>query len=257
MAETLAATEYGEGEPVALLHGLFGAGRNWTAIARRLAARCRVIVFDLRNHGDSPWASSMDYRAMARDLRAGMAARGHHRYRLIGHSMGGKTAMIAALTEPQAIERLVVVDIAPVVYPVPYLDFIQAMRRLDLTAISRRKEADAALAAAVPDPAERAFLLQSLVFGDGPPRWQLNLAALESELPVISGFPESPTSARYPGPALFVGGAKSEYFRPEHDAAIRALFPRATIERIDGAGHWVHIERPHDFLALVEPFLAG
>src|SRR5271154_4347628 len=146
MVVALAATEYGDGEPVAILHGLFGAGRNWATIAQRLSTRHRVIALDLRNHGASPWADAMDYPAMAEDVRTAMLARGHRRYALIGHSMGGKVAMVAALTNPDAIERLVVVDIAPVAYPVPYLGYVRAMRALDLGAITRRSEADTLLA---------------------------------------------------------------------------------------------------------------
>jgi esterase len=257
MVVALAATEYGDGQPVAILHGLLGAGRNWATIAQRLAASHRVIVFDLRNHGASPWADTIDYRGMAEDVRTTMRTRGHSRYALIGHSMGGKVAMVAALTDPDAIERLVVVDIAPVAYPIPYLGYVRAMRALDPSAITRRSKADTLLAETVRDPAERSFLLQNLVFGDGPPRWRLNLAALEAALPVLASFPSFPLDTSYKGPALFIAGGKSQALRPRHEPAIQALFPNAIIERIDDAGHWVHAERPEAFLALVEPFLAG
>src|SRR5579863_9803265 len=130
MSVALAATEYGAGRPVAVLHGLFGAARNWATIARRLAERYRVIAFDLRNHGTSPWTDAMDYPAMADDVRAAMRARGHEGFALIGHSMGGKAAMTLALREPDVVERLVVVDIAPVVYPVAFRFHVQAMRSL-------------------------------------------------------------------------------------------------------------------------------
>jgi pimeloyl-ACP methyl ester carboxylesterase len=256
MVVALAATEYGEGEPVAILHGLFGAGRNWATIAQRLAARHRVIALDLRNHGASPWADAMDYFEMAEDVRAAMLSRGHRRYALIGHSMGGKVAMVAALTDPDAIERLVVVDIAPVAYPVPYLGYVRAMRALDLGAITRRSEADTLLADAVRDPAERSFLLQNLLFGDGQPRWRLNLAALEAGLPILAGFPAFPPEKSYGGPTLFIAGGTSLSLRPRHEPAIQALFPNAVVARIDDAGHWVHADRPEAFLARVEPFLA-
>jgi len=257
MAVSLTATEYGDGAPVAILHGLFGAGRNWANIARRLASRHRVIAFDLRNHGASPWADTMGYAEMEEDVRSAMLARGHRRYALIGHSMGGKVAMAAALADADAVERLVVVDIAPVAYPVPYRAYARAMRELDLSTITRRGEADAQLAAAIPDRGERAFLLQSLVLGDGAPRWQLNLAAIEAALPALAGFPATPSNAVYDGPAIFVGGGKSAYLRPEHEPAMRARFPQATLVRIDGAGHWVHVERPDEFLASVAGFLGG
>lgn len=257
MAVSLAATEYGDGKPVAILHGLFGAGRNWTAIARRLAADHRVVVLDLRNHGASARADAMDYTEMAKDVRAAMAAHGHRRYALIGHSMGGKVAMTAALQDGAAVERLVVVDVAPVAYTIPYGAYVRAMRGLDLATIARRSDADTRLAVAIPDPAERNFLLQSLVFDAGGPRWQLNLAALEAAMPAIAGFPALPRAMIYDGPALFIAGGKSGYLRPEHEAAVRARFPNARLARIDGAGHWVHVERAEAFLSLTEEFLAS
>lgn len=256
MSVRLAASEYGSGEPVAILHGLFGSSRNWASMAQRLAARHHVIAFDLRNHGASRWAEPMDYPAMAADVRKAMRMRGHQRYTLIGHSMGGKVAMVAALDAPAAVERLVVVDIAPAARPVPYLPYVQAMRALDLAAITRRRDADAALAPAIPDPAERAFLLQSLSFGDGGPRWQLNLAALEAAMPALGEFPMLP-GARYDRPTLFVAGGKSDAIRLGNEPAIKALFPAARIMRIADSGHWVHAEQPNAFLAAVEPFLAS
>jgi len=257
MSLQLAATEYGTGPPVAILHGLFGSGRNWHSIAQRLAATYRVIVFDLRNHGASPWADSMDYVEMAADVGAALAERGCGRAALIGHSMGGKVAMAAALSAPETVERLVVVDIAPVVYRPHHLGLVRAMRALDLDAVTRRVQADASLAAAVPDPAERGFLLQNLVLGDGRPRWRVNLAAIEREMGSLAGFPDPPPGAVYPDPALFIAGAGSDYLRPEPESAIRRLFPTARIERVEKAGHWVHAEQADVFFALVEKFLAG
>lgn len=257
MTVNLAATEYGEGKPVAILHGLFGSARNWASIAQRLAARHRVVAFDLRNHGASPWADAMDYPAMAEDVRAAMAGRGHQRFALIGHSMGGKVAMTLALTVPASVERLVVVDIAPTAAPAPFLGHIRAMRALDLATVMRRRDADDLLAAAIPDTATRAFLLQSLTVGDGAARWRLNLAALEAALPIISGFPGFPSGTRYDGPALFIAGKKSDLLPPDAERAIHGFFPHAAIEPIADAGHWVHAEQPAAFLTLVEQFFAA
>jgi esterase len=253
----LAAAEYGAGPPLAILHGLFGSGRNWASIAKRLGERHRVVAFDLRNHGASPWAATMGYAEMADDVRASLAARGCRRFTLLGHSMGGKVAMLAALRDPEAVERLVVADIAPVAYRSRHLGIVRAMRGLDLAGIGRRAEADAKLAAAVPDPAERAFLLQNLVFDGGAARWRNNLEAIEREMPALTGFPPIPPETVYDGPALFVGGGRSDYLRPGHEPDIRCLFPRARIARIPEAGHWLHAEQPRAFLDLVEPFLAG
>ena len=255
MPLSLAAAEYGSGPPLAILHGLFGSGRNWASIAQRLAARHRVIAFDLRNHGVSPWADGMAYDEMAEDVHASLKARGYERSALLGHSMGGKVAMIAALLSPEAVERLVVADIAPVAYPMRHLGEAQAMRRIDLAGIARRSQADAALAAAVPDAAERGFLLQNLVFENGGARWRVNLEAIEQNMSRLVDFPTLPEGPPYQGPALFIGGAQSDYLRREHEPAIRRLFPKAEIARIENAGHWIHAEQPAAFLALVEPFL--
>ena len=251
MTLRLAATEYGAGPSVAILHGLFGWGRNWATIAQRLAARRRVIALDLRNHGNSPWADTMSYAEMAADIRDTLGGPAT----LIGHSMGGKAAMIAALTGDW-VERLIVVDVAPIDYPAP-TDELEAMRALDLAAITRRSEADRLMAADIPDPAERAFLLQNLVFADGNPHWRLNLAGIEQAMPDIIGFPNVPPGAAYRGPTLFIAGANSGYLRPEHEPGIQRLFPSAEIIRIPDASHWVHAEQPEAFLAAVERFLAS
>ena len=257
MTVRLAAVEYGSGPVLAILHGLFGAGRNWATVARRLAAHRRVIALDLRNHGASPWAEAMDYAALAEDVGATLRSLGHRRFALIGHSMGGKAAMMIALAQGDEVERLVVVDIAPVACPPRHLAYALAMRALDLGGITRRGEADALLAATVPDMAERAFLLQNLVFENGTVRWRLNLAAIEREMPLLAGFPAIPPGTTYRGPTLFIAGGRSDYLLPEHEPQIRRLFPNAKIARIAEAGHWVHAEQPPAFLDLVEPFLAA
>jgi esterase len=253
----LEAAEYGAGPPLAILHGLFGSGRNWASIAKRLAERHRVIAFDLRNHGASPRAETMAYAEMAEDVRASLRALGYRRTALLGHSMGGKVAMLAALSDPGSVDRLIVADIAPVAYRPRHLGMVQAMRGLDLAAIGRRAEADAALAASVPDPAERGFLLQNLIFEGGAARWRINLEAIEREMSVLVGFPPLSPGTVYDGPALFIGGGRSDYLRPEHEPEIRRLFPNARIARIPEAGHWLHAETPQAFLDLVEPFLAA
>ena len=257
MTVALTAAELGEGPAVAILHGLFGSGRNWTAIGRSLAAQHRVLLFDLRNHGSSPWAEGMSYEEMAADVRASLAARGLPRAALLGHSLGGKVAMVLALAAPEMVARLIVVDIAPVPYPPSLIGPLRAMQNLDLTPVRRRGEADRSLAAAHPDHAERAFLLQNLVFDGERARWRLNLAAIAEGMPLISGFPSFPPGRTYDGPALFVAGGRSPYLRPEHKPLIRRLFPAARVARIVEAGHWVHAEAPAAFLSLVMPFLAG
>ncbi|HEX3862221.1 MAG TPA: alpha/beta fold hydrolase [Stellaceae bacterium] len=257
MTFPLAATEYGEGPPLAILHGLFGSGRNWMSIAQRLGVHNRVITLDARNHGASPWAETMNYREMADDVRETLLARGYRRFALLGHSMGGKTAMIAALVHGGEIERLIVVDIAPVPYQPHHLGLVRAMRGLDLSAVKRRADADALMAPHVPDPAERGFLLQNLLFDAGEVRWRLNLAAIEAQMAILGEFPAASDSASYPGPTLFLAGERSDYLLPEYEPAIGRRFPNARIARVANAGHWLHAEQPRAFLGLVEPFLAA
>jgi pimeloyl-ACP methyl ester carboxylesterase len=241
------------GTPLLIAHGLFGSARNWGVIAKRLAETRPVLAADMRNHGQSPWTSRHGYRDLAADLAAVIRAEGAPAD-VLGHSMGGKAAMALALTDPALVRRLIVADIAPVAYGHTQMPLVEAMRGLDLAGVTRRGEADARLAPAVPDPATRAFLLQSLDLGSDPPRWRLNLDTLAAEMPAILGWPDLP--GRFDGPALFLTGALSDYVRPAQHAAIRARFPAARFVAIDGAGHWLHADRPRDFVAAVEAFLA-
>ena len=217
----------------------------------------RTLAFDLRNHGASPWAERMSYGEMAEDLRASLRARGIARTALLGHSMGGKVAMLTALRYPAEVDRLIVVDIAPAPNPPTLLAYVRAMRTADLHGVTRRGDVDARLAETVHDPAERAFLLQNLIIEEGAARWRLNLDAIEQDFPEIVGFPPVPAGTAYRGPTLFVAGARSDHIRPEHQPGIRQLFPQARIARIEGAGHWVHAEQPQAFLQAVEAFLSG
>ena len=240
----LNAVVQGAGKPSRLLlaHGLFGSARNWGVIARRLSDAFEVSAVDMRNHGASPWFDSHSYRDMAGDLAplAGGA--------VLGHSMGGKAAMVLALTRPERVARLIVADIAPVAYGHSQTPMIQAMRGVDLDKVTTRGDAAAQLDMS---PGVRDFLLQSLDVKEK--RWRLNLDVLEREMPGIIGFPE--VESRYEGPALFLSGAESDYVLPEHRDRIRRLFPAAKFAKIPGAGHWLHAERPRAFQAAVRAFL--
>jgi pimeloyl-ACP methyl ester carboxylesterase len=240
------------GPTLVIAHGLYGSGRNWGVIARRLADRREVAAVDMRNHGDSPRSATQSYPDMAADLAEVIASLGAP-VDLLGHSMGGKAAMHLALTRPDLIRRLVVADIAPVAYQHDQTRHVHAMAALDLGRITTRAEADAALAHHIDDPALRAFFLQSLDFRSQPPHWKLNLPVLLAEMPKIVGWPG--TEGRFDGPALFLGGADSSYVRPEHRPLIQALFPKARFARIPGAGHWLHAEKPREFEAAVRAFL--
>lgn len=229
-----------------IAHGLFGSARNWGAIAKRLSDSREVISVDMRNHGESPWADTHGYGDLAADL-AEVAHREDGALDVLGHSMGGKAAMMLALTEPALVGRLLVADIAPVSYTHSQSHLIAAMRGLDLDKIDTRGSADAALAGEVEDASVRAFLLQSLDLRSDPPRWRLNLDVLEREMDKITGWPE--VMDTFTGPALFLSGARSDYVRPEHRPVIKSLFPEAKFAKIPDAGHWLHAEAPRPFEA--------
>ncbi|MDP4033831.1 MAG: alpha/beta fold hydrolase [Pseudorhodobacter sp.] len=238
--------------PLLIAHGLCGSARNWGAIARRLADTRDVLAVDMRNHGTSPWFATQSYPEMAADLAEVIAARGGVAD-VLGHSMGGKAAMVLALSAPDLLRRLVVADIAPVAYSHDLTDHIDAMRGLDLTGLATRGEADQRLAAALPEASLRAFFLQSLDLKTQPPHWRLNLDVLAAEMPKIIGWPD--IGGSFCGPALFLTGALSNYVRPEHHATIRALFPAARFARIAAAGHWLHADQPRAFEETVRVFL--
>ena len=251
----LHATEAGQGDNVVLLHGLFGSARNFGAVQQQLARRCRVIALDLRNHGASPHDGDMHYTAMAADVLQTLDRLSALPATLLGHSMGGKVAMQAALAQPDAVARLVVADIAPVAYPPHHRAIAEAMASLPLSPGMTRAQAGGALSEAVPDAGMRAFLLQNLQLGAAP-AWRIGLTEIIAALPVVEGW-QAPADARYGGSTLFMAGAASDYIRPEHRPAIRALFPNARFVTLKNAGHWLHAENPSGFVAVVEAFLTA
>lgn len=241
--------------PLVIAHGLYGSGRNWGVIARRLADTRDVVAVDMRNHGQSPRAQSQSYPDMAGDLAEVIAGFGRP-VDLLGHSMGGKAAMHLALSEGHLLRRLVVADIAPVAYDHDQTRHVHAMRALDLTGLTTRGEADRRLAASVEDAGLRAFFLQSLdLKAEGGPRWRLNLDVLEAEMDKIVGWPGTP--GLFEAPTLFLTGAESHYVKPEYREAIRAQFPKARFAKLPGAGHWLHAERPREFEETVRVFLTA
>ena len=250
----LNAARSGEGPSAIVAHGLFGSARNWGSVARRLAVGRSVHALDMRNHGASPWTDEMSYPAMAEDLLRYIRTQGLSRPTLIGHSMGGKAAMAAALAAPHRIGRLIVVDIAPVRYRHGFASLVDALAGLDLDGLGRRSDADSRLAEAVPDAALRGFLLQNLVLRDGRYVWRLNLAAIAAAQQALRDFPDLPPSAAFDGPTLMLGGGASDYLRPDHAPAIGRYFPNAERRWIPGAGHWPHADRPDAFVAAVEDF---
>lgn len=235
-----------------IAHGLYGSARNWGVIAKRLSDERQIVAVDMRNHGDSPWSDAHDYPGMADDLAELIDQIGAP-VDVLGHSMGGKSAMMLALCHPQLVRRLVVADIAPVPYLHSQMQFIDAMRQVDLSRIERRSDAERQLAALGVEPALQSFFTQSLdVSGK---RWRLNLDTLAAQMPRIMSFPQ--VDAQWPGPALFLTGDLSDYVGPQHRAPIRSLFPKARFARLAGAGHWLHADKPREFEATMRAFLNG
>lgn len=242
--------------PLIIAPGLFGSARNWNAIAKRLSADRPVIALDMRNHGDSFWDDDHSYAAMARDIAEVIEAHGGQAD-VMGHSMGGKAAMTLALTRPELVRKLVIADMAPKSYAHgdSHGSLIEAMQEMKIDDLSSRSVADERLGERIVDPGTRAFLLQSLSLRDGPVRWKFNLNALKANLDAILDWPDPKGMQPFDGPALFLSGANSHYLQPEDHAEILARFPQARFVVIEGAGHWLHAEKPREFEADVARFL--
>ena len=227
-----------------IAHGLFGSARNWGVIGKRLSDQFYVLCPDMRNHGASPWFNTQSYDDMADDLAELLDGPAF----IVGHSMGGKAAMVLALKHPELVQRLVVADIAPVTYSHTQSQHIDAMRAIDLGMVERRSDAGETL-----DPEVRNLLLQSLdVAGK---KWKLNLDVLDAEMPKIIGFPE--VSGSFCDPTLFLSGSDSDYVQRDHRDDIKALFPAARFAKIPGAGHWLHAQKPREFEAALRAFLTA
>ncbi len=241
--------------PLVLLHGLLGSLVNWQRIARELSDQYRVIVPDLRNHGRSPHASDVSYIGMAGDVLELLDDLDLESAAVVGHSMGGKTAMLMALQYPQRIERLGVVDIAPVSYSGSLGLLLDALLALPLEEIENRRDADRILAQSVPDKAVRDHMLQNLRRTEDGWKWRNNLLALRQGLAHISGFPVLNEGDCYQGKTVFIKGALSDYIKPSYQPQIEKLFPAATLVEIANAGHWVYAQQPKAFLDALREFL--
>ena len=233
-----------------IAHGLYGSGRNWGVIAKRLSDVRQVVAVDMRNHGLSDWKDTHSYADLAADL-AGVLTHLEGPFDVMGHSMGGKAAMVLALERPELVNRLIVADIAPVAYSHSQMPYIKAMKAVDLSGIEKRSDAAALLAPHVDDPALIPFFLQSLDVKNK--RWILNLDVLEKDMAKVMGFPEM--SGVYEGKTLFLSGALSDYINPEYRPEIKRLFPHSSFAKIPGAGHWLHAEKPREFEAAIRAWL--
>lgn len=233
--------------------GLFGTGRNWRAIARQLSRKGQVVTVDMRNHGESFWHEDHTYFHMAEDLLDLIAHLGRP-VSLMGHSMGGKAAMVAAVLDPNSIDTLLVADIAPVGYKHSQISNVDVMQSLDLNSIASRRDANEIMSSQILDESVRAFLLQSLEFDQaGKARWTLNLDALRSNMDDIIGFPE--LRGTYQKPAFFIRGELSDYVSEDEKPLILKMFPKGRVLTIKEAGHWLHADKPRVFIEMVDQIL--
>jgi len=246
--------ESGQGRAVILLHGLFGSSDNWHYMAMGLAKSFHVFVVDQRNHGQSPHSYEMNYQLMASDLNEFMELRGMQTAMVIGHSMGGKTAMQFALQFPDRVEKLVIADIAPRAYAPAHAEIFAALLALDLKSFATRQQIEDALGAEIPNLVLRRFLLKNLGRdATGEFFWKINLRGIVENYPQL----REPISNAKPfsGQTLFIRGLKSNYINPEDEPAIRGLFPQSEIQNIAEAGHWIHADQPEEFLRVTLNFL--
>ena len=243
-----------QGVPLVVLHGLFGSADNWRSHARQWQAQRRVVVVDLRNHGRSPHAATMNYAVMAEDVVALLDQLGIERCDLLGHSMGGKVALSVARLYPQRLASLIVADIAPVAYDHGHETIFGAMRQGERDAPESRKQADSAMAAHVETPAIRRFLATNLERGDdGIMRWRVGLDEIEAAYADIAAEPAGEGS--YSGPTLVVRGSRSDYVEDALLPQVKAVLPAAQVVTLE-AGHWLHAEAPKAFHEAVDTFLA-
>jgi len=235
--------------PLLIVHGLYGSARNWGVISKRMADEREVFAVDQRNHGDSPWRETHNYFDMAQDLKEFLEHFGP--MAVLGHSMGGKAAMVLSILEPNLVEKLIVADIAPVSYTHDNVQYIQAMKNVKLDKIVTRGDALRQLAEIVPEPELQSFFTQSLDLKTK--RWKLNLDVLEREMEKIVSFPK--LSGKYEKASLFLSGALSDYLKTSHRPKITKLFSNAKFAKITNAGHWLHAEKPREFETAVRSFL--
>lgn len=245
----------GEGEPLVLLHGLFGSLENLGAIARVLSAQFKVYSVDLPNHGRSAHRAGTGLAAMAHAVWQWMDEVGLSKAALVGHSLGGKVAMEVALTHPERATGVVVIDIAPVAYSPRHQDVFAGLNAIDPVALSSRAEAEALLSPYVREAAVRSFLLKNLVKEESGFRWRMHLADIQREYHNL--IDENRSDAVFAGPTLFLKGDASDYIRPDHHQAITRRFPAAQFKVVANTGHWLHAEKPELTATLIRKFLCG
>ena len=244
----------GQGQPLVLIHGLFGSYENLGVIARALQHDFQLINLDLRNHGRSPRADFMDYPAMAADVFETLDQLGIEQSAVLGHSMGGKVAMQMALQQPTRVLKLILADISPVVNEPRHLRILQGLAAIDLATLQDRKQADLLLQSSVNELGVRQFLLKNLYKdAENQFQWRFHLQALMDNYQRLLAAPVA--TEPYHGDTLFIKGGNSDYIQAAHQPLILSLFPKASAKIIQGTGHWLHAEKPAAFSKIVSDFL--
>ena len=244
----------GEGEPLVILHGLFGSLDNWMTLAKKLGNHFEVFIVDARNHGQSPHSSEFNYDVMADDLYEFLMQNNIVDPIILGHSMGGKTAMQFAMNYPNKLEKLIVADIAPKSYPVHHTTIIEGMLSLNFDVINTRKKADEQLSKYIADVSTRQFLLKNLYWVEKEKlAWRFNLKTIDEKIEIIGRGLENIST--FDKPTLFIRGEKSNYITEKDYDPIRKIFINTDIKSLN-SGHWVHAEKPTEFLQILNSFLS-
>ena len=250
--------KFGKGKPLFILHGLFGSGDNWLTIGKNLAEKFEVYLIDLRNHGQSFHSEEWNYRVMATDVYNLMMHLNLDKISLIGHSMGGKTAITFSTMFPKLTEKLVVVDIATKYYPVHHQEILEAINPLPIHEITSRKQAEQILSEKINNPGELQFLCKNLYWKDPKVNllaWRFNAETITKKIEIV-GEEQYAQGQEFTFPVLFVKGANSDYIKTEDEEGIRQLFPNAQFASVPNAGHWVQAEQPLLFFEAVDKFLS-
>ncbi len=251
----LAFRKYGSGQPLIILHGLFGQSDNWTTHAKLFAEQnFEVYTVDLRNHGLSPHSDDFNYEVMSDDVLELIEDNHLQSVILMGHSLGGKVAMQFALHHSEFLDKLIVVDIAPKSYAPHHHKVLEGLNAVDFTIVKTRKEAEAILSESIDDMGTRQFLLKNLYWKtDTELAWRFNLNAIGKHIANVGA--EIISKYNTTTPTLFIRGEKSNYVLDSDMKMIDELFPQSKLETIAGAGHWIHAEKPKEFFESVMGFI--
>jgi esterase len=249
----------GSGQPLIILHGLFGSLDNWQTLAKQFSEKFTTYIVDQRNHGQSPWSDEWTYQAMVDDLLELIEQEGIEKPIILGHSMGGKTAMLFAVQHPEKLEKLIVADIAPRKYELHHQKILEALYAVDVDNITSRKEAEDKISQHINDFGTKQFLLKNLYWKDIEAKklaWRFNLDVISENIERIGmAIPENDPA--YGLPALFIRGDKSQYITDRDGELIKKIFPEAELKTIEGAGHWLHAEKPTEFYEMVVELCGG